>query len=89
MKKQNRLREGQIDALIHVARTVNSHLELDDVLRSIDRGKPLALTAPGGPIIRALDGYLQEVVRGRDPMPTLASPGRGRPGGRQRRGADS
>jgi len=35
MKKQNRLREGQIDALIHVARTVNSHLELDDVLRSI------------------------------------------------------
>jgi MinD-like ATPase involved in chromosome partitioning or flagellar assembly len=54
----------------------------DDVLRSIDHGKPLALAAPGGPIIRALDGYLQEVVRGRDPMPTLASPAGRRPGGR-------
>jgi len=35
MTRPNRLKEGQIDALIHVARTVNSHLELEDVLRSI------------------------------------------------------
>jgi pilus assembly protein CpaE len=47
----------------------------DDVLRSIDHGQPLALSAPGSPMVRALDGFLQEAVYGRDPIPTLVSPG--------------
>lgn len=35
MSKHDNLTADQIDALIHVTRTVNTHLELDDVLRAI------------------------------------------------------
>ena len=35
MSRHGKLTAEQIDALMHVARTVNTHLELDDVLRAI------------------------------------------------------
>jgi MinD-like ATPase involved in chromosome partitioning or flagellar assembly len=55
-----------------------------EALGAADRGKPLALTGPELPLIKALDTLLRNAVDGHDPTPTLMSPG---PPGRSRKRA--